>query len=54
MNANPALTDQDVSDAYLYVLLTWAGNLGLELPAVLQAFSSRVARRAAVQSAQHI
>ena len=37
-----------VADAYLYVMLRWAGALGLELPAPLPAYRDRVEARPAV------
>jgi len=39
------------ADAYLYVMLTWAGNVGLDLPPALKAFADRVAVRPAVVQA---
>jgi glutathione S-transferase len=39
------------ADAYLYVMLTWAGNVGLDLPPALTAFAERVAQRPAVVQA---
>jgi glutathione S-transferase len=39
------------ADAYLYVMLRWAGMQKLELPAPLQAFFDRVDARPAVQQA---
>lgn len=41
-----------VADAYLYVMLRWAGMQKLDLPAPLQAFLDRVDGRPAVQQAQ--
>jgi glutathione S-transferase len=43
-----------VADAYLYVMLRWAGMQGLDLPAPLPAFLDRVNARTAVRLAlQH-
>ncbi|MDR6294031.1 MULTISPECIES: glutathione binding-like protein [Inquilinus] len=40
-----------VADAYLYVMLRWAGALGLPVPEPLPAFVERMAARPAVQQA---
>jgi glutathione S-transferase len=40
-----------VADAYLYVMLRWAGMQGLEVPEPLAAFAQRMEARPAVQLA---
>lgn len=40
-----------VADAYLFVVLSWAGYVKLELPSGLQAYLGRIAGRPAVQAA---
>lgn len=40
-----------VADVYLFVVLSWAGHVKLELSSELQAFQQRIAARPAVQAA---
>jgi glutathione S-transferase len=40
-----------VADAYLYVMLRWAGMVGLDVPEPLAAFAERVEARPAVRQA---
>lgn len=40
-----------VADAYLFTMLTWAGKMGIETPANLQAFYTRMRERPAVKLA---
>lgn len=46
--------DVSVADAYLFVMLTWAGKNAIEIPPALNAFAERMRARPAVQLAlQH-
>jgi glutathione S-transferase len=40
-----------VADAYLFVMLRWAGQIGLEIPPPLRAFAERMTTRPAVRRA---
>jgi glutathione S-transferase len=43
--------DESVADAYLYVMLRWAGMQRLEVPEPLPAFVQRMEARPAVRQA---
>lgn len=43
--------EMTVADAYLYVMLMWAGKKGVALPPALQAYQQRLGARPAVQLA---
>lgn len=43
--------EMTVADAYLYVMLMWAGKKGVALPPALQAYQQRLEARTAVQLA---
>ena len=53
MGANPFLTGAQftVADAYIYVMLRWAGKMGVEAPRKLLDLKARIAARPAVKTA---
>jgi glutathione S-transferase len=40
-----------VADAYMFVMLTWAKNMQIEIPANLSAYFDRLSKRPCVQQA---
>lgn len=43
--------EPSVADFYLFVMLTWAGKFGVEVPAVLESFQNRVLAMPSTQTA---